>query len=645
MGVVWAAINELTSREVALKLILQSSPNLRVRLMREAQACGKLAHRNIIEVFDVGETDTGDPFLIMPLLSGENLAQRLARQRRLEPVTAARIARDVARALEAAHAASIIHRDLKPANIFLHQEAGTSGEVVKVLDFGVSKDLASNEALTTVVGGFVGSPAYMSPEQFAGQRDINPRTDLWSLGAVLFEMLTGTRAFQGDAARVMQQVLSGEIPRLSNVLRRADSTLDVIVARCLERNRDLRMPSATHLARELDEFLGESSNARPESLGHGSHVNMEAAPGVWSQAAVPPGNPFPLSPSAAGPLAMDDGDDLATMPINPSLLAGLSRGPAHPAAPPSQAAPEPAPHVPTLASPTTVVDQKMTSTARLEPGHIAAWHGGRGQVEVRGGSSAPSPSADAHAPVGFAGTMKMVPEVPSRAPTGGNMPVVEAPLPPPAQAPASHSRPGDPSMTTGAAAVVQVPSASGSGAARLAAASSSAPLADDRNAGKRLMIMVGAASAVVVTGVLLLVMPSGGDASAGSSVEGGAVETAVPSVPAPPAPRAPEPIKEAAAEPVAAAVSATAEPAAAPADTQAAVVTPPVAAPATAAPKSDSSPISRDVPRDPPKTAAPKPTAPKPATTTPKPAPAPAPKCGKLMPCAPKPKTNNRMGF
>src|SRR5688500_7996113 len=101
MGVVWAAINELTSREVALKLILRSTPDMRVRLMREAQACGKLAHRNIIEVFDVGVTDTGDPFLIMPLLSGENLAQHLERQRRMEPVMAARIARDVARALEA----------------------------------------------------------------------------------------------------------------------------------------------------------------------------------------------------------------------------------------------------------------------------------------------------------------------------------------------------------------------------------------------------------------------------------------------------------------------------------------------------------------------------------------------------------------
>src|SRR3954471_107299 len=118
MGAVWAAVNVTIARKVALKLIIRPSPDLRLRLLREARACGGLKHRNIVEVYDVGETAEGDPFLVMQLLSGETLGEQLKRSYRLDPPHAARIARDVALALGAAHAASIIHRDLKPANIF-----------------------------------------------------------------------------------------------------------------------------------------------------------------------------------------------------------------------------------------------------------------------------------------------------------------------------------------------------------------------------------------------------------------------------------------------------------------------------------------------------------------------------------------------
>src|SRR5262249_47906055 len=122
MGTVWEAINERTGRHVALKLILRPTDDIRRRMLREARAYGSLLHRNIVEIYDVGETETGDPFLVMQLLSGETLADLLMRKRRIEPPLAARIGRDIANAIAAAHDAQIIHRDLKPANIFLHRE-------------------------------------------------------------------------------------------------------------------------------------------------------------------------------------------------------------------------------------------------------------------------------------------------------------------------------------------------------------------------------------------------------------------------------------------------------------------------------------------------------------------------------------------
>jgi serine/threonine-protein kinase len=262
MGVVWAAVNELTAREVAIKLISKSTADLRLRLLREAKACGSLTHRNIIEVLDLGQNDNGDPFLVMPLLQGETLAELLARQYRLDVPVAAQIGRDVARALAVAHAASIIHRDLKPANIFLHQEPGTEGLVVKVLDFGVSKNLSAQESMATIAGGVVGSPAYMSPEQIKVVRDIDHRTDIWSLGVVLFEMFCGRRPFQGESQEVIAKVLKGDVPRVSRFARNIDPALDALVMHCLQPDRDRRMRSAADLAKILSGYTGSNESSR-----------------------------------------------------------------------------------------------------------------------------------------------------------------------------------------------------------------------------------------------------------------------------------------------------------------------------------------------------------------------------------------------
>jgi serine/threonine-protein kinase len=264
MGAVWEAINERTGRKVALKLILHSTEDHRRRLLREARACGSLEHRNIVEIYDVGETERNDPFLIMQLLTGETLGDLLKRRRRIEPLLAARIGRDIASALIAAHDAKIVHRDLKPANIFLHRE-GSTGEdefVIKVLDFGVAKNLAAEPGPVTATGMVVGSLAYMSPEQLRVEKDLDYRSDLWSLGVILFQMLVGVRPFHASTNEIVAQILTAPIPSVSNRVRHVPSELDAIVARCLERDRALRYQNAREIVWALSWFAEGTSSSR-----------------------------------------------------------------------------------------------------------------------------------------------------------------------------------------------------------------------------------------------------------------------------------------------------------------------------------------------------------------------------------------------
>ncbi|CAN91760.1 Protein kinase [Sorangium cellulosum So ce56] len=288
MGVVWAAVNVATAREVALKLIHRPETEFRLRLQREARNCGALRHRNVIDIYDMGETEAGEPFLVMQLLTGETVAELLARRRRLDPPAAASIGRDVARGLAAAHAMHIIHRDLKPANIFLHREPDMDEPVVKVLDFGVAKNLSVNDGLHTVQGGAVGSPLYMSPEQVRAEPNVDHRADIWALGVVLFEMLTGMRPFQGDAQAVFMGILTGEIPTVSKYLRRVDQGLVDLIARCMRRDRADRIGSAAEVAALLDRYaergVGPGRDAAlRQSSPEGRGAPDEDVDGGWEE--------------------------------------------------------------------------------------------------------------------------------------------------------------------------------------------------------------------------------------------------------------------------------------------------------------------------------------------------------------------------
>jgi serine/threonine protein kinase len=303
MGVVWSAVNEMTSRTVAIKFILRSSDDLRHRLFREAKACGSINHRNIVESLDMGQTSDGDPFLVMQLLTGETLEAILERKRRLAPNLASQIGRDVARALAAAHEAKIIHRDLKPANIFLHQEPGTEGHVVKVLDFGVSKNLAACDNMATIANGAVGTPAYMSPEQYRVAPDLDARTDIWSFGVMFFEMLTGVRPFDGSTQDIMMKVLFGEIPLVSRFVRTMDPGLVELVSRCLERDRAARIDSAVDIANFLSGHaeVGEASNGLTEARTRDTEAVSTAIPQSEARRSRPSFDAIATQPAALRP--------------------------------------------------------------------------------------------------------------------------------------------------------------------------------------------------------------------------------------------------------------------------------------------------------------------------------------------------------
>ncbi|WP_437735841.1 protein kinase domain-containing protein [Sorangium sp. So ce1335] len=341
MGVVWSAVNVATAREVALKLIHRPEAEFRLRLQREARNCGALRHRNVIDIYDMGETEAGEPFLVMQLLTGETVAELLARRRKLDPAVAASIGRDVARGLAAAHAMHVIHRDLKPANIFLHREPDVDEPVVKVLDFGVAKNLSVNDGLHTVQGGAVGSPLYMSPEQVRAEPNVDHRADIWALGVVLFEMLTGMRPFQGDAQSVFMGILTGEIPTVSRYLRRVDQGLVDLIARCMRRERSERIGSAAEVAALLDRYAGrgvgvdaalrQTGDGQQPSPAAGGPGSQPGSVSAGASLATPASIADPISVSAGAlPLALLGGGPRAPVPVQelpgagglPSLSAG-----------------------------------------------------------------------------------------------------------------------------------------------------------------------------------------------------------------------------------------------------------------------------------------------------------------------------------
>jgi serine/threonine-protein kinase len=256
MGEVYLAEHMLLRRPCALKLIRPEqagNPANLSRFEREVRASATLTHPNTIEIYDYGHTADGTFYYVMEYLPGLSLEELVTRQGPLPPARAVHFLRQVCGALREAHSIGLIHRDIKPSNIFATERGGVL-DVAKLLDFGLvqSVEFDSRQAKLTVQGTILGSPPYMSPEQAAGKTDLDARTDIYSLGAVAYFLLTGQPPFVRDTA---MQVLLAHVyepaPPLSELRPDVPADLQAVVLRCLEKDPAKRFPDAASLEKAL----------------------------------------------------------------------------------------------------------------------------------------------------------------------------------------------------------------------------------------------------------------------------------------------------------------------------------------------------------------------------------------------------------
>jgi serine/threonine-protein kinase len=314
MGVVYRARDERLQRRVAIKVLppeLAYQKDIRERFTREAQTAARLSHPHIVPIHDVG-TGTGLVYFVMGYVEGESLGSRIKRRGKLPPEEARRIMKETADALSAAHSLSIIHRDIKPDNILLE---GTRGRVM-VTDFGIAKAAsATSSATLTGIGVAIGTPQFMSPEQAAGEREIDGRSDIYSLGVVSYQMLTGELPFNAPTvAGILMKQITEPAPVLHTTRPDVPEDLSLAVARCLEKDPENRWPTADALRRSLESRTvgnyrpttpGVRAAERPSTRGGSTGTrprpsSTERGRTSRSRMTSPPAPRQPLAPRPAG---------------------------------------------------------------------------------------------------------------------------------------------------------------------------------------------------------------------------------------------------------------------------------------------------------------------------------------------------------
>lgn len=271
MGVVVAATHEALEQKVAIKFLLPTmveNSDLVRRFLREGRAAGKLKSEHVAKVIDVGSLETGSPFMVLEYLEGRDLSEVLKEEGPLPVAIAVRFILQAIEAIAEAHSVKIIHRDLKPQNLFLtHRVNGDP--LVKVLDFGISKAIeeASAEFQLTRSQSLLGSPLYMSPEQMRSSRTVDERSDVWSLGVLLHELLTARHPFESDTIPGLVFQVTMEPPTPIREHRAdVDEGLEKVIVRCLAKNVADRYANVAELAKDLEPFGGEGVRGMSASI-------------------------------------------------------------------------------------------------------------------------------------------------------------------------------------------------------------------------------------------------------------------------------------------------------------------------------------------------------------------------------------------
>jgi eukaryotic-like serine/threonine-protein kinase len=267
MGIVFGARHRQLGRRVAIKVLrpeLCADPLLVERFLNEGRLAAKVSNPHLVCVFDSGRLPGGEPYLVMERLDGETLDGVLERRGPLPIAEAVDLVSEACAGLAAVHAAGIVHRDIKPANLLLSADDGGGQRSLKIVDFGISKRLApSMTATLTRAGDSLGSPCYMSPEQATSSSDVDARSDVWSLGVTLFELLTARPPFGGySVAEVFAKVLGEPAPSVRAFRPEVDRELEAILLRCLAKDPARRFKNAASLRQALTAHGSEGATTR-----------------------------------------------------------------------------------------------------------------------------------------------------------------------------------------------------------------------------------------------------------------------------------------------------------------------------------------------------------------------------------------------
>jgi serine/threonine-protein kinase len=261
MAEVFEAHNLLLDKSVAIKIVAGSNPEAAVRLRREARVIASIQHPNICDVYDIGVLPNGNPYLVLERLMGETLQLAMRREGRMSVARTVEIFTQILSGAQAAHANAIVHRDMKPANVFLVDRLGGT-PLVKVLDFGLAKDMHGRMGTMTNPGKACGTPHYMSPEQLCA-RPVDVRSDLFSIGIILFECLMNRHPFAAPTVVEMtMKIAYDDSEEMARLKRRVSPELAAIVERALEKDPAYRFQSAIAMQAALAELeLDEDDDA------------------------------------------------------------------------------------------------------------------------------------------------------------------------------------------------------------------------------------------------------------------------------------------------------------------------------------------------------------------------------------------------